>query len=279
MNIRRNYFEGLIFLLMLCILFTSVELYPQKNKYGKYPGDKPIPNIHNFPPAIQRLDSIKSSYFKKREELEKTGEKYNFSKKFVEEFASNVISCHLYYSNFDGSGLTQDYFSIAEPMGLEILKCMVTLPYPWDFLLHRDGVVLVSVISDTIYSKKGSQYFDSDLNEFVMTAKVHDDIFNSVEEDTIIVRYKYSVSKSEIFKNNKDILLLFGVSYRSTMQRDPNDNYIYEMGVTWNKNYQYMFVINGVIKDPYNVTGNDGRNYYKFKDELLNFCREKGIRP
>jgi len=281
MNIRRNYFAGLISLLVLMILFTSIELYPQKNKYGRYPGDKPIPNFHEFPPAIQRYDSIKVLYFKDMEEQKKRGKEFDYSEKFIEDFASAFISSYMFYSNVDGSGLKDNYFNIANPMGIKMGSKLGTLPYPWEFLLDRAGVVLVSILNDTILPKKEVSYPDPfrDLNHFVLKAKVIDDFFNSIEEDTILVRHIYSISDEEIFKYGNNVQLLFALSNKSTVQRGENFEYIYAMGAKYKKEKQYIFVVDGIVQDPYNVLGITGKSYYQFKKEFINLCHEKGIRP
>jgi len=94
---KKNHFRC-IFILVLVVLSTSVVLLCQKNNYGKYPGDKPIPNIKEYPPAIQRLDSIKAIHHKQRKELQNQGQEYSYSDKFIKEYASAYISTYLFHT-------------------------------------------------------------------------------------------------------------------------------------------------------------------------------------
>ena len=40
-----------------------------------------------------------------------------------------------------------------------------------------------------------------------------------------------------------------------------------------------MYLQDGVIRDPYNILGVDGRIYSDYKKEITDFLKEEGIRP
>ncbi|MBO8152869.1 MAG: hypothetical protein H0Z30_10315 [Candidatus Marinimicrobia bacterium] len=96
------------------------------------------------------------------------------------------------------------------------------MPYPWKFLVVSDGVVLVEVLEYARLPiknafKKGS--WDGTLHirddifaerhgikKYVIRGKVVDDIFDTIEEDTIYVYT--SIPIPEIYKSSKVKLLL-----------------------------------------------------------------------
>lgn len=42
---------------------------------------------------------------------------------------------------------------------------------------------------------------------------------------------------------------------------------------------RYMYLQDGVIRDPYNILGVDGRIYSDYKKEITDFLKKEGIRP
>ena len=259
------------------VLLISNSLYSQKDEHGKYPIEKPIPIIHEFPPAIQRFDSLKSFYYKQIKENQDQIKKINWSIGYIKNYASAYISSSIYYSNCDGSGYKSDYFSISYPIGIEMGDKFYSLPYPWNFLIDRSGVVLVEILKDTLVTENELPPAIRIFN--IMTVRVIDDIFNSIEEDTIKVRYSHSVLTEELYKINKDVKLLFGVSNRGIKRKNIDNLYNYKIRDNKNHDPRYMFVVDKVIKDPYNILGLSGKKYQDFKKELLELCDEIGIRP
>jgi len=258
------------------VLLISNSLYSQKDEHGKYPIEKPIPIIHEFPPAIQRFDSLKSFYYKQIKENQDQRNKINWSIGYIKDYASAYISSSIYYSNCDGGGYKSDYFSISHPIGTEMGDKFYSLPYPWNFLIDRSGVVLVEILNDTLISiiePPREEVFN------IMTAKVIDDIFNSIEEDTIKVRYKHSILDEEFYKKNTDVKLLFGVSNRNLIRRNIDSLYNYKIRDNRKHDHRYMFVVDGEIIDPYNVLELSDKKYQDFKEELLELCDEIGICP
>jgi len=264
----------------------------KKRSGSSYKKEERYSLIKNYPPEIQRLDSIKASYYKKKSELERSGKKFEYTDKFVKEYASAYFSSYLFNTNVDGSGLHREYFLKTYPMGSEFGRKFSELPYPWNILNRVAGIVLVDVIGDTILPRAKSS--NQNRYKYVLIGRVVDDIFDTIEEDTILIRYDYPVSNEELFKQNKNIQLLFVVQNRGTIQRETSNetirddinlrysdvDFIYKMGSgnKYRKEHKYMFVIDGVIQDPYNVLGLSGKSYNDFKDDLLKTCKKEGIR-
>lgn len=262
----------MIFIALILIVSMSNMLYSQKNKYGKYPADKPIPNIKEYPPAIKRLDSIKSSYYKQIKELQKEGQEFIYSDEFIiiKEFASAYISTFLFYTKVDKSGSMRKYYKEAYPIGLEMANQLYTLPYPWSFLLEKSGVALGEFISDEILPKRVSS--SNNVYNYVLKVKIIDDIFKTCDRDTILIRHDHSIINK--YKEYSNMRILFTFRPGGTLRKENHVERIYLMGSPT----EFMFVDDdGEIYDPNNVLNINGRDYQEFKKELLDFIKQEGI--
>jgi len=260
-------------------------------------------NIKEFPPAIQRLDSIG----KVGQELIKTlpGELSTLYPKIpqdvIEEVARQWISSHLYHSSQYREKSPFHKYVAHRKLGV-LITWAEQLPYPWKFLINSDGIVLVEVIEYAIKPKKksykirgldGKMHISDDpfaerynIKEYVIKGKVVEDIFDTIEEDTIYVYTRVPIP--EICKSDKTKLLL-------NLTSDP-DLYVNFKG-NFVKSYEYDYlaiVKDGIIKEyplktiiqtadsrrkVYNTFGLDGKKYSEFKKELLDFVKREGIRP
>jgi hypothetical protein len=254
-------------------------LFPQETNYPKYPRDKPLPNIEKFPPAIQRLDSIKVKYFKDKINLELQGGKYEYSEKFLKDYARADISSRLFYSNIDGSGLEREYKLLTGPIGTETMKLLKQLPYPWGILIEKHGIVLAEVLNDTVLPK---MYYPvprpesaSKVNNYVLKAKIIDDIFGTIEEDTVLIRHNHLITENILFNQYKDVKVIFSLKPGGTVQREGYVERIYLMGTPT----EFMYVANGIIIDPNKVLNISGKKYQEFKQELLDFAEQEKICP
>jgi len=177
------------------------------------------------------------------------------------------------------------------------------LPYPWKFLVVSDGVVLVEVLEYARLPiknafKKGS--WDGTLHirddifaerhgikKYVIRGKVVDDIFDTIEEDTIYIYT--SIPIPEIYKSSKVKLLLnlmaelidFYVNFKGRYVRSYAKYYLalVEDGIIKEYPLKLRGYITGAGARETNVFGLDGKRYVEFKEELLDFVKREGIRP
>ncbi len=269
MMYKNKYHFRCVFILVLIILSINVLLFSQKNKYGKYASDKPIPNVEEYPPAIQRLDSIKASYYKQIKELQNKGQEFSYSDEFIKKYASAYISTFLFYTKADESGDMRKYYREAYPIGLEIAQQLHTLPYPWNFLLDKSGVALGEFISDGILPKRSSSY---DVYDYVLKVRIIDDIFNTCDQDTILIRHDHSIIND--YKEYNKMRILFTFRPGGTLRKEDHVEHIYLMGSPT----EFMFVDdNGVLYDPNNVIDTNYKGYQEFKEYLLDFAKQEGI--
>ena len=108
--------------------------------------------------------------------------------------------------------------------------------------------------------------------EYVLEAKVVDDIFNSCNEDTVFIRHSHSIMEEYSQFNKMNVLLT--IMPRGTIQRADSVQYIYLTGTP----DEFMFVNDNTIYDPNNVLGIDGKSYEKFRKELYDFSTNEGVR-
>ncbi|MFA6618542.1 MAG: hypothetical protein WCT23_05685 [Candidatus Neomarinimicrobiota bacterium] len=125
---------------ILAVLLICIALFSQeKNKYGKYPADRQIPNIEKYPSAVQKLDSIKANFYWNIKHGQGDGNFEFITKDYMKFYASSLISAYMYYSNLDYNGYYLKYFSEAQPIGPYVLESLKKLPYPWGFLIYKKG--------------------------------------------------------------------------------------------------------------------------------------------
>ena len=266
----------ILLLLILCIYGVSNSQIEQPNIPAR---DKPFPLINKFPPAIQRLDSIKVKYYKEKKELELQGKKYEYSDKFLKDYARADISSRLFYSKIDGSGLEREYKLLTGPIGTETMKLLKQLPYPWGILIEKHGIVLAEVLNDTVLPK---MYYPvprpesaSKVNNYVLKAKIIDDIFGTIEEDTVLIRHNHLITENILFNQYKDVKVIFSLKPGGTVQREGYVERIYLMGTPT----EFMYVADGIIYDVNDAFNKNGITYQEFKNELLDFIKSEGIRP
>lgn len=274
-----NNYGKRIFILLLSILFIDDISYSQIEQTSRSVGDKPFPLINNYPPAIQRLDSMKVKFYKDRNDLESMGKKYEHSEKFLKDYARADISSRLFYSKIDGSGLAREYKMLTAPIGSETMKLLKRLPYPWGILIEKHGIVLAEVLNDTILPKMNHPFPEptrsKNVYNYVLKAKIIDDIFGSVEEDTVLIRHNLLITDENIFNQYKDVKLIFTLKTGGTVQREGYVERIYLMGTPT----EFMYVADGIIYDVNDAFKKNGITYQEFKNELLDFMKSEGIQP
>jgi len=261
--------------LVLLVLISSMVLFAQeKNRYGKYPGNKRNPNIDNYPKAIQILDSLKTNYYTQNRQHKIDGTSFNLSKEFLKEFACSYINSYMYYSSINDKGYYSRYFNESYPIGFTLYNQMKELPFPYGFLIRKKGLVLAKVIEDEILPRQYMIKQPPSLGyDYVLKAKVIEDIFDSCDEDTIYVRHSLSIEKE--FNEYNDMLLLFTFKPRGTIQRPDSVQYVYLMG----NMTEFMFVDGDVIYDPNKILLDVNiDSYEELKNKLLLFKQQVGIR-
>lgn len=252
--------------IILLALFCTLLFAQEKDKYGKYPADKPHPFISEYPPAIQKLDLMKSEYYKNLYQ----NKDYQLSEKDLMEYANAHISSYMYHYGLQGYGYHMKYVNESAPVGINMIKKFKNLPFPQGFLIFKKGIILGEIISDEILPKKKTPAPPPRYNRYnyVAEIKVIDDIFNSFAKDTILVRHSHSLI-SEYYEHEGS-KILFTFKPGGTIQRKDSVQYIYEMG----QPNEFMFVKDSIIYDPNNILKITGKHYSNFKNDLLNYINE-----
>lgn len=264
---RKNIISSIVFLITILITILPAQ---EKNKFGKYPASRKNPNALEYPQAIQRLDKIKSEYYN---ELQKNKD-YKLSESGLKEYAVAFINSYLYYANSPKVGYVERYFKESYPIGAHIIKEFENLGFPYNFLIMKKGVILGEVIDDQILPKKQPTYAPPPpvkFYEYVATVKIIDDIFDSYEGDTILVRHDHSIFEEFNEYNNSKILFAFRPG--ATIQRADSVQHIHVMG----KPNEFMFVKDSIIYDPNSILKITGKPYRDFKRELQDFIELGGI--
>lgn len=257
--------------IILLALFCTLLFAQEKDKYGKYPADKPHPFISEYPPAIQKLDSIKSEYWRQYDLYKSQGLEMLPSDKFIKEYARSYISCYLYYSGIHKNSEINKYFKESSPIGISLINKFSQMPYPWGFLSGINGIVLGKVINDEILPKKEYPFpVPTGVNEYVLKMEVVDDLLNTFREDTILIRHTNSIYSYNEYENDY-ILATFIPG--CTIQRKDSVQNIY----TTRKPDEFWIVKDSIIYDPNNILKITGKHYSNFKNDLLNFIEVEGI--
>ena len=253
--------------------------YSQIEQMSRSAGDKPFPLINKYPPAIQRLDSMKVKFYRDKKDLELQGKKYEYSDKFLKDYAIAFISSRLFYSKIDGSGLEREYNMLSAPIGVEMMRLLEQLPYPWGILILKHGIVLAEVLNDTILPKMNHPFpvptRSKNVYKYVLKAKIIDDIFGTIEEDTVLIRHNYLIIENILFNQYKDVKVIFSLKPGGTVQREGYVERIYLMGTPT----EFMYVADDIIYDVNDAFKKNGITYQEFKNELLDFMKSEGIRP
>jgi len=115
-----------------------------------------------------------------------------------------------------------------------------------------------------------SKYVGVGPNIYVLTVKVIDDVFDSCDEDTILVRHCKSIYND--YSEYKDMKALLTVRPKASIQRADSVQYIYLLGGP----DDLMFVDDkGIIYDPNSVLNEDFVTYTKLKSDVLEIISEK----
>ena len=180
----------------------------------------------------------------------------------------------MYYSEvLPNTGYLIQYFNESYPIGGDVIGEFRNLQYPWGFLVMKKGLIMGEIIQDELLEKERTAYPPPPVKiyEYVATVRVIDDIFNSYNGDTILVRHNHS-----LFDDYNDLInakLLFTFKPGGSVQRPDSVQYIYLTG----RPNEFMFVKDNIIHDPNRILKNDGKKYDNFKDDLLSFIKKEGI--
>jgi len=103
--------------------------------------------------------------------------------------------------------------------------------------------------------------------------KIIDDIFDTCDKDTILIRHDYSIIND--YEEYSNMRILFTFRPGGTLQKEDNFERIYLMGSPT----EFMFVDDdSVIYDPNDVIDTNYKGYQEFKKELLDFVKQEGIK-
>ena len=273
--------KGLITVLILLTLLSCSHVQEiEKNDLGKYPYGKPIPIINEFPPAIQRYDSIKAVYHSQIKKRKDPSGGISFvepdlSTDFIEEFAGAYISTQLYYYDFPYKGIYWKYNSISYPMGFGMSDRLFKLPNLWKFLMNSKGVVLAEVIESMQTTTVGCKTCQQNsMNKpLVIKARILDDILDAYDSDIIYIRH----NNLQIDTSGADLgfKLLFSFKARSSVSMGDSVKKMFMI----QRDDGFLFVDkDSIIHDPGNVLGIEGKKYIDFRNELIDFAIEHDIR-
>ncbi|MDD5709466.1 MAG: hypothetical protein PHC77_02985 [Candidatus Marinimicrobia bacterium] len=245
--------------LVLLVLISSILLFAGERNYSMKEG---LPNIKDYPQEIQLFDSIKTDLFKNH--IDSKGKlNKDISDEYIKKFAGVFIDYYMHYVNIHRKGFKYNYMKESYPMGLEMANKLSNLPYPWNLLLETKGFALAKIISDEKMPKGGFHPKNISVNEYVLEARIIEDIFNTYDGDTIYVRHNEPIL--ETYPEYKDMDILFSFRSRGSIQRADSIQYIYLIG----GKDEYMFVKKNTIYDPNNIIKEKNKGYKEFKEDLL----------
>ena len=272
----------MVFIFLLSLVINTI-LYSQSSKNTNYEKVQIIPNIDDYPPAIRRLEKARVEYFNKKREIEAYGKKEQVPEEYVVNYTRDFISANLYYTSVKDNNSFDDYY-IGNKAGIEIWNRIKDLPYPWYFLTNKDGIVLAELICDKEAPSTSSNHAakvwkkppPSPFFKYLLKAKVVDDIFGTIEEDTILVRHNHYIPKEENFNKDENVKILLTLSSGYDTIRGSDEG---KSCYLTRKPGEFMYVINEEIKNPYTDLPLEGVKYQEFKQNLLEFVKKEGIRP
>ena len=279
--------------LIVLIFIIGTTIYPQQTtEFKKYTEKRAPKSIEKFPETFQRhhrnVNELKNKLSSLRQaNVKNPSEK--LSKNFLNKIAASCISIKMFYSKVSGRGLFLDYGGNCK-VG-SIYTQLNELGYPYNYFLpYCDGIVLAEVIKDTSMERIHPMP-SLKCNNKVLFAEVIDDLFNTIEEDTIIVRHDFFI-KDKYFQKYNSPYILFALEaggggaiykgkkihtyYMKGTARTPDD--MTGHPPTYPPRYEHVFVENDVIYDPYGVYNIDGKKYSKFKKQFIEDVKKAGIK-
>ncbi|HMA62390.1 MAG TPA: hypothetical protein VKP78_07030 [bacterium] len=274
------------------LIISYILAYQQTTEFKNYTNKRAPKSIEEFPETFQRhhrnVDELKTKLSRLRKaNVKNPSEK--LSKDFLKKIAASCISIKMFYSKVSGRGLFLDYGGNCNVAS--IYTRLNKLGYPYNYFLpYCDGIVLAEVIKDTSMERIHPMP-SLKCNNKVLFAEVIDDLFNTIEEDTVLVRHDYPLYDEEYNKYNPSFLL-FGLeaggggaiykrkkihTYHMTgTSRTPDE--MTGHPPTYPLRHEHVFVKNGVIYDPYRVYNIDGKEYRKFKKQFIEDVKKNRIR-
>ncbi len=250
---------------------------PAKQRYYKI-FHKPKPDvpltekwtgIEKYPKVLQEYDSLGIIMSKKfRDNQHKSDE-------LCYQYTKAAIRSKLFYSSLNREGAFNKYRD-GHARGLAV-RTNNTLPKKMNFLMMTHGIVLVKAIKDEEIDPdfKGGLVLGYPDN-LVLYAKIEDDILDSIEEDTIMIRHCTDWFNNDFSIDNAPLFLLELNSTYAIVDGEKIE--VYSVGYISDETPNYMYVDkDGIIHDPYNTWSEimlkDEYNYYFLGDskyELLN---------
>jgi len=252
------------------------------------PWDQRWPGIENYPRAVREWDSLRVEISKFRNEVHERGDdipvrEVDIPENLLLSSAKAYISARLFHWNLKYDGSFQKYWGGYGGDGFLVMQIKRRLPELWGLLAEINGIVLVEALKDTSLSTDYPLPDEKYPRDLVLYGKVINDIFGTIEEDTIMTRH-FTVWFNDSFpiSEKPELLLILRSGTNAVINNERVPIYFCE----WYPSYKhpvtgpkYMYVEDGIIHDPYSVFNIDGEKYEDFKNEMRNFLKEQGIRP
>lgn len=258
----------------------------------------PWPGIEQYPAVIQEYDAkFREFYQWYQEELEqrKTREaraEMRIPESMLLPLARLYISIDLYHERLDKTGYADRYKFGRWGNGFLYSQMLNRLQGKWRVIVRSDGLVLGNVIKDTLLARDLNTPVVKNLDKTVYF-KIKSDIWGSIPEDTILIRYY-----SNWFHNSKnpidnDILLQVRDGDHAVLSGKKIE--VYHAEFINETIPQFLVVENGFIRDPNKILKRKapthfpdklvwqkniaGKSYHEYKKNLKNFLEENGISP
>jgi len=254
--------------------------------------DQRWPGIESYPRAVREWDSLRVEIVKFRKEVHARGgdipaRDVDIPENLLLSSAKAYISARLFHWTLKWDGACQKYRGGHGGDGFLVMQIKRRLPELWGLLAEINGIVLVEAVRDTMLLRSHNTIYDEKYpRNLVLYGKVIDDIFGTIEEDTIMTRHNTVWFNDSFPISEKPKLLLI---LRSGTYAVINNERVPIYFCEWYPTYltelhhetgpKYMYVEDGIIHDPYSVFNIDGKKYEDFKNEMRNFLKEQGIRP
>ncbi|MBS1272188.1 MAG: hypothetical protein MAGBODY4_01328 [Candidatus Marinimicrobia bacterium] len=258
----------------------------------------PWPGIEQYPAVIQEYDAkFREFYQWYQEELEqrKTREarsEIRIPESMLLPLARLYISIDLYHEKLDKTGYADRYKFGRWGNGFLFHQMLDRLSGKWRVIVRSDGLVLGNVIKDTLLARNLNTPVIRDLDKMVYF-KINSDIWGSIPEDTILIRYHSEWFPNGKIQQGKDILTQVHDGSHAALGEKRIEVYNAEF---LNETIpQFLVVENGVIQDPNKVLNQKrytplpdkmvwqenivGKSYQEYEKDWENFLEENGISP
>ncbi len=251
--------------------------------YPTHPPDQPWPGIETFPEAIQEYDALRVQYFawrqRPRADADSMGRlpEVDIPDALFHPLAQAYLSSRLFYSTVRYDGEFNRYWDGSGGSGFLVAQIKKRLPEPWSLMTRLSGIVLVEVFRDTVLMFDEHHPVLGYPWGLVAYCRVLDDLLDTVEEDTIMVRHTTIwFTESMPLETHPRLLLTIEGASKMTVEGETTSIY-WSRELLLDEKPKYMRVENEIIQDPHDVLGVNGKSYADYKQELLSFLNSYGI--